>query len=154
MALLSYLGKTGERMLGFQRTISAVSAAVMLATGVLAMSSSAWANDTTFHDMGFKAAATTPMKETDIDPRVVKTASANGCTARVIEFKARNSSGGGLAPYHRSTISCGMISGGTEARAHLDCIAAPDRYTSWARSGETWESGSCKKSEGVSVQVR
>lgn len=94
------------------------------------------------------------MKKTDIDPRVIKTVSSKGCTAKIIEFKARNSGSGGLTTYHRSKITCGKISGGTEARAHLDCIASFDRYTSWARSGETWESGACKKSRGVSIQVR
>lgn len=141
-------------MMDMRRIISTWAAAVTLLAGMLATSSSAWATAAPAQSYDVNQAVITPMKKTDIDPRVIKTVSAKGCTARIIEFKGRNSAGGMYTTYHRSTISCGKISGGTEARAHLNCIAAPDRYTSWARSGETWESGSCKKARGVSIQVR
>lgn len=137
-----------------RRIVSTSVAAIALSVGIFAGSSAAWANEEPAPSEGTEDAVITPMKKTDIDPRVIKTVSSKGCTARIIEFKARDSAGGGLTTYHRSTISCGKISGGTEARAHLDCIASFDRYTSWARSGETWESGACKKSRGVSIQVR
>lgn len=146
--------KKGRSLVNMGRIISTSTAALTLLAGMLATSSSAWATAEPDQSNDADQAVITPMKKTDIDPRVVKTVSAKGCTARIIEFKGPNSAGGVYTTYHRSTISSGKISGGTEARAHLNCIAAPDRYTSWARSGETWESGSCKKARSVSIQLR
>ena len=156
MALVSHvvIVTEGIEVLDMRKIISTTAAAMMLAAGMVATAASASASEEQGRGHDVQQAEITPMKKTDIEPRVIKTVSAKGCTAKIIEFKARNPAGGGLTTYHRSTISCGKISGGTEARTHLDCILAPDRYSSWTRAGEKWESGSCKKSRGVSIQVR
>lgn len=46
-------------------------------------------------------------------------------------------------------IECGQIINAEYARGKIVCDWAPDRYTSWAQSYESFESGGCPFSSGA-----
>ena len=74
-----------------KRIISTSVATIALTVGIFAGSSTALAaNEVPAPNEGTKDGVINPMKKTDIDPRVIKTVSSKGCTAKIIEFKARN----------------------------------------------------------------
>ena len=91
-------------------------------------------------------------------PTTVTTTSSNGCTARIMKESrvVKSIKGNVTVTDYYATISCPNLAKGKQARARAACDFAPDRYTSWAIRGESWQSGNCfgSTAKKVTIQVR
>lgn len=117
----------------FKRALTAVAASALIFTGV--------------QGVAFAAGPTT-----------VATTSSNGCTARIMKEPrvVKSPKGNVTIMDYYATIACPNLAKGKQARARAACVLAPDRYTSWAVRGESWQSGNCFGSTAnkVTIQVR
>lgn len=90
----------------------------------------------------------------DAPTAILTRTSGSGCTAKEVTGKGNFTSWTGMT-WTWVTLKCGQIRGAKQARAHIICNYAPDRYTSWLESGESGESGGCPFSVGgIRIEYR